>query len=172
MIVKKVAKMRKGGGGSFGGLADYIIDAENEGEKVLDYEFTNCTYENDFFMNIKEIETIQSLNTIAKSDKTFHMIVSFSEDENPSLETMRAIGEEFVKSIGFGNHQRLSVIHDNTNNLHMHIAINRIDPDTFFLTVMRSILSRGSITKDIKTAQTIHSDFSKRMRERYVICPP
>jgi hypothetical protein len=129
MIVKKVAKMRKGGGGSFGGLADYIIDVENEGEKVRDYEFTNCTYENDFFMNVKEIEAIQSLNTMAKSDKTFHMIVSFVEDENPSLETMRAIEEEFVKSIGFENHQRLSVIHDNTNNLHMHIAINRIDPD-------------------------------------------
>jgi hypothetical protein len=130
MIVKKVAKMKKEGGGSFGGLADYIMDAKNEGEKARDHQFTNCTYEGDFSMNVEEIETIQSLNTMAKSDKTFHMIVSFVEDENPSLETMRAIEEEFVKSIGFENHQRLSVIHDNTNNLHMHIAINRIDTDT------------------------------------------
>lgn len=130
MIVKKVAKMKKEGGGSFGGLVDYIMDVKNEGEKARDHQFANCTYEGDFSMNVEEIETIQSLNTMAKSDKTFHMIVSFVEDENPSLETMRAIEEEFVKSIGFENHQRLSVIHDNTNNLHMHIAINRIDPET------------------------------------------
>ena len=131
MIVKKVAKIQKEGGGSFGGLADYIMDVKNEGEKARDHQFTNCNFADDIPLSIREIEVTQALNTLSKGDKTFHMIVSFVEDENPSLETMRAIEEEFVKSLGMQDHQRLSVIHDNTNNLHMHIAINRIDPETF-----------------------------------------
>jgi len=30
--------------------------------------------------------------------------------------------------LGFNGHQRISVVHDDTNNLHMHIAINKIHP--------------------------------------------
>lgn len=130
MIVKKVAKMSKGGG-SFGGLADYLMDVKNEGEKVDGYQFTNCSCEDSFKHSIGEITVTQEINTTAKRDKTLHLIVSFSEEENPTPETMKAIEAELVKSIGFENHQRLSVIHDNTNNKHFHIAINRIDPETF-----------------------------------------
>lgn len=131
MIVKKVGKMKKAGGGSFGGLADYIMDLKNDGEKARDHQFSNCNFGDDYDMNIQEITAVQKYNTAAKNDKTYHMIVSFQEDETPSLETMRSIESELVKSLGFENHQRLSVIHDNTNNLHIHIAINRIDPETF-----------------------------------------
>lgn len=130
MIVKKVAKMSKAGGGSFGGLADYLMDVKNDNEKVREFQFSNCNGGDDYDLNIKEIAATQRINTTAKNDKTLHLIVSFQEDENPTPETMKAIEAELVKSIGFENHQRLSVVHDNTNNLHIHIAINRIDPET------------------------------------------
>lgn len=131
MIVKKIAKMQKEGGGSFGGLADYIMDVKNDGEKARDHQFSNCSFEDDVYMNVQEIHETQKINSTAKTDKTYHLVVAFQEDENPSLETMRSIEAELVKSIGFENHHRLSVVHDNTNNLHMHIAISRIDPQTF-----------------------------------------
>lgn len=134
MIVKKVAKMQKEGGGSFGGLADYLMDVKHDKEKVREFHFTNCNGGDEYDMNIKEITATQLINTTAKTDKTYHLVVSFQEDENPSIETMRSIEAELVKSIGYENHQRLSVIHDNTNNLHMHIAINRVDPETLSCT--------------------------------------
>lgn len=130
MIVKKVAKMSKAGGGSFGGLADYLMDVKHDNEKVREFQFSNCNAGDDYDLNIKEITATQRINTTAKNDKTLHLIVSFQEDENPTPETIKAIEMELVKSIGFENHQRLSVIHDNTNNLHIHIAINRVDPQT------------------------------------------
>lgn len=130
MIVKKVAKMSKAGGGSFGGLANYLMDVKNEGEKVQEFSFSNCNFGDDFELNLEEVNNTQKANTTAKNDKTLHLIVSFQEDENPTPETMKAIEAELVKSIGFENHQRLSVVHNNTNNLHVHIAINRIDPET------------------------------------------
>lgn len=134
MIVKKVSKMQKEGGGSFGGLADYLMDVKHDNEKVREFHFTNCNGGDEYDMNIKEITATQLINTTAKTDKTYHLVVSFQEDENPSIETMRSIEAELVKSIGYENHQRLSVIHDNTNNLHMHIAINRVDPETLACT--------------------------------------
>lgn len=127
MIVKVVAK-QDSGGGSFGGLADYMLDQKNEREKVEDYEFTNCSYEQEnVTKNLQEIELTQSRNLRSKSDKTFHLIVSFHEGENPTLEERKIIERELVKSIGLEDHQRLSVYHTNTDANHIHIAINQVD---------------------------------------------
>jgi hypothetical protein len=43
------------------------------------------------------------------------------------------IEQELLKSIGMESHHRLSVTHNNTANFHIHIAINRIDPETLKL---------------------------------------
>lgn len=110
-------------------LIDYMLDSNNEMEKVEVYQFSNCSFE-DRENNIKEIINTQRLNTTSKQDKTMHLVISFQEDERPSLEIMRAIEEEFARALGMEHHQRLSVVHSNTNNLHIHIAINKVDPDT------------------------------------------
>ncbi|WP_235600143.1 TraI/MobA(P) family conjugative relaxase [Campylobacter fetus] len=110
-------------------LIDYMLDKKNEMEKVEAYSFSSCSFytKED---NIAEILNTQKLNTTTKQDKTMHLVVSFREDENPSIELMKKIEDEIVKSLGMQNHQRLSVVHSNTNNLHMHIAINKINPIT------------------------------------------
>lgn len=110
-------------------LIDYMLDEKNEMEKVEAYNFSNCSF-NTKEDNIAEILNTQKLNTTTKQDKTMHLIVSFKEDENPSLELMKKIEYEIIKALGMQDHQRLSVVHSNTNNLHMHIAINKIDPNT------------------------------------------
>ncbi|HHS6541265.1 TPA: TraI/MobA(P) family conjugative relaxase [Campylobacter jejuni] len=110
-------------------LVDYMLDKNNEMDKVEGYHFTNCSFDNDED-NINEIINTQKLNTTTKQDKTLHLVVSFQEDENPTLEILQAIEEEIAKSLGMEDHQRLSVVHSNTNNLHIHIAINKINPRT------------------------------------------
>lgn len=129
MIVKTVSK-KTAATSNFGSLAAYMLDEKNAGRKVEEYRFTNCSFEEDSH-NLVEIANTQALNTRSQADKTYHMIVSFQEDENPSAEIMQQIEEELVKSIGMDHHQRLSVVHGNTNNLHIHIAINKIDPLTY-----------------------------------------
>ncbi|MFV0948316.1 TraI/MobA(P) family conjugative relaxase [Campylobacter jejuni] len=110
-------------------LVDYMLDKNNEMDKVEGYHFTNCSFDNDED-NINEIINTQKLNTTTKQDKTLHLVVSFQEDEKPTLEILQAIEEEIAKSLGMSDHQRLSVIHSNTNNLHIHIAINKVNPRT------------------------------------------
>ncbi|EAI7269734.1 hypothetical protein CK578_07485 [Campylobacter lari] len=110
-------------------LVDYMLDKNNEMDKVEAYFFTNCSFDNQDD-NIAEIINTQQLNTTTKQDKTLHIVVSFQEDEKPSLEVLKDIEEELAKALGMQEHQRLSVVHSNTNNLHVHIAINKINPHT------------------------------------------
>jgi len=126
MIVKLVPSK---GSGSFGGLADYILDKANDAAKIKEVAFSNCPYE-DTEKNLSYIKSMQQLNQTAKSDKTMHLIVSFQEGEKPSKEVLQNIENEILKSLGLEKHHRLSVTHTNTNNFHMHIAINKIDPET------------------------------------------
>ncbi len=143
MIVKKIL-FKKQSKASFQKLADYTLDIENNHAKVLvnymldtqngmekveAYQFSNCSFENDQ-ENIDEILNTQKLNTTSTQDKTMHLVVSFQEDENPTVETLRAIEKELMEALGMEHHQRLSVVHSNTNNLHVHIAINKVDPVT------------------------------------------
>ena len=126
MIVKLVPSK---GSGSFGGLADYILDKANDAAKIEEVEFSNCPYQ-DTEKNLSYIKSMQDLNQTAKSDKTMHLIVSFQEEEKPSEDMLQNIENELLKSIDLEEHHRLSVTHTNTNNFHMHIAINRIAPET------------------------------------------
>ena len=68
------------------------------------------------------------MNKRAKSDKTCHLVLSFPEGERLSFKSLNAIEERFCEALGFAGHQRISVVHDDTNNLHIHIAINKIHP--------------------------------------------
>jgi hypothetical protein len=70
----------------------------------------------------------QHTNTRAKGDKTYHLIVSFRAGEQPSADTLRAIEERICVGLGYGEHQRISAVHNDTDNLHIHIAINKIHP--------------------------------------------
>ena len=128
MVVKQVAA--KKGTGSFGGLADYLLDKQHDGKKVHDYEFSNCSFGQEVTSNLKEIQNTSSLNVDAKSDRVLHLVVSFHEDEQPTKEQLQYIERELVKAIGMEDHQRLTVAHSNTNNFHIHIAINKIHPET------------------------------------------
>ena len=129
MIVKKVSSKGKG---SFGALADYLLDEKNGMEKVEDYSFTHCPYE-DRFENVDYIKQMQELNQMVQGDKTLHLIVSFQEEEHPSKEILLDIEKELLKSVGLEEHHRLSVTHTNTNNFHLHIAVSKINLHTHLM---------------------------------------
>lgn len=129
MIVKVVPK-KSSSKSSFAKLANYLLDEQLNKERVQSHAFENCNCET-IEDNITEIRVTQEINTRAKSDKTYHFIVSFHEDEKPTPEVLKKIEGELVKVLGYEEHQRLSVIHGDTNNLHMHIAINKIHPETY-----------------------------------------
>jgi hypothetical protein len=60
-------------------------------------------------------------------------IISLRAGANPEAQTLRMIEERFCKALGYAEHQRISVIHHDMDNMHIHVAINKIHPRTFAL---------------------------------------
>lgn len=115
---------------AFDRLAGYVVDREGDGERVVGARVTNCGSE-DLEMAIAQIEATQAMNKRSKADKSYHLVISFPEGERPTLEQLHDIEDRLCEAIGLADHQRISAIHDDTDNLHVHVAINKVHPETF-----------------------------------------
>ncbi|MGQ0555568.1 MAG: TraI/MobA(P) family conjugative relaxase [Nitrospiraceae bacterium] len=113
-------------------LVDYLTNTQGRQERVGEIALTNCQSDRPDAASLEMLNT-QSLNTRAKSDKTYHLIMSFRPGEFPSAQTLRAIEARVCHRLGFGEHQRVSVLHHDTNNVHLHLAINKIHPTRYTL---------------------------------------
>ncbi|GAB6053102.1 hypothetical protein JCM17960_19220 [Magnetospira thiophila] len=116
----------------FGRLAEYIAAAEDDGEKLHALWITGCDAgetPEDLALAIKEVEATQRQNKRSRKDKTYHLLISF-RDEKPDLETLKQIEQAFAEALGFADHQRVVGTHQNTGNFHMHVAYNKVHPQT------------------------------------------
>jgi hypothetical protein len=126
MIAKHIP-MRSAGKSSFAGLAQYITDAQDKSERIGGVQITNCAAAT-MPAAVAEILATQRLNTRAKGDKTYHLLVSLRAGENPSREILKAVEDRICVALGYAEHQRVSAVHLDTDNVHIHIAINKIHP--------------------------------------------
>jgi hypothetical protein len=131
MISKKVA-MKTAEKSRFGKLVAYLLDPHGKKTRVGEVTITNCV-SGDTTWASREIAATQRLNARAKSDRTYHLLVSLRAGENPDAQTLRVIEERFCKELGYAEHQRVSVVHHDTDNIHIHVAINKIHPITLTL---------------------------------------
>jgi len=112
----------------FGGLVRYITSAQGRDERVGAVTITNCGSD-DPFDAADDVMLVQQANTRSNADKTYHLIVSFRPGETPSPEVLREIEQRICAGLGYGDHQRISAAHHDTDNLHLHIAINKVHPE-------------------------------------------
>ncbi len=114
---------------SWSRLNAYILDAEHKGEKVAWARVTNCASDDPGWA-VKEIIALQARNTRSQRDKNYHLVVSFQEGERLAREQLEDIEDQLAEAIGLGEHQRVSAVHQNTDNWHLHVAINTVHPQT------------------------------------------
>lgn len=127
MIVKQVTKRKSTG--SFGGLVDYIEDRlKLHSDKVENVWAVNCAFDT-IEENVRLVEAGQKLY-VGDADPNMHLVVSFQEDEHPTQAQLKDIAHELLKSLDIEHHQHICATHIDTNNYHLHIAINRIDHET------------------------------------------
>lgn len=129
MIARKIP-MKTVSKSSFVRLANYISDTQNKDHRVSDIRITNCISDSIEWAK-QEIQATQNKNTRSVSDKTYHLLLSFPSGEILTDKQLHEIEDRFCKALGYGEHQRISAIHTDTDNLHMHIAINKIHPKTY-----------------------------------------
>lgn len=140
----------------FAALANYIAAAKDNGEKLESIWIENCNAGDgidDLDLAIAEVKATQALNQRTKIGKTYHLMISF-RDEHPPLDVLKDIESEFAKALGYAEHQRIVGTHVNTDNFHMHIAINKIHPET---------LKAHTPLRDFKTLEEV----SRAMEQKH-----
>ena len=98
MISKKVG-MKTREKSRFGKVA-YLLDPQGKKTRVGEVVITNCV-STDTTWAVREIAATQRLNARAKSDRTYHLLVSLRAGENPDAQTLRMIEERFCKELGY-----------------------------------------------------------------------
>lgn len=129
MIAKHVP-MKVAEKSGFANLLAYLADAQAKRERVGCVTVTNCQSDQ-ALVAITEILNTQAQNQRALSDKTYHLILSFPAGEEPAPAVLQAVEARICQGLGYGAHQRISVVHHDTDNLHVHIAINKIHPTRY-----------------------------------------
>lgn len=132
MIVKKVSNPKKSASKSVRvtGLANYITEPERENglEKCIHHEAMNFLTDT-HHAQIAEMIAL-SEESIRSKDPIDHWVISWRPEERPTVEQAREAVNIFVKQCGLEGHQFIWGLHDDTENMHVHIAINRVHPDT------------------------------------------
>lgn len=160
MITKKVS-MKSASKSSFSRLVDYISDKQDKNNRVKDVFITNCKNDDINWSKI-EIEATQKLNSRAISDKTYHLLISFQKGEELSSELLKKIESEMCKSLGYEEHQRIAVVHNDTDNLHIHVAINKIHPEKLTLhEPYRDYYTRSKVSLELEEKYGLKSDNHK-----------
>lgn len=116
-------------------LNAYTLATERAGEKVAWERATNCQGDDPGWA-VKEILATQARNTRSRTDKTYHLVVSFPDSEQPSRTQVEDIEDRLCAAIGLAEHQRVSAVHQNTDNWHLHVAINTVHPRSFRMRCM------------------------------------
>jgi len=78
------------------------------------------------------VEAVHAQNTRAGNKRTYHMVISLHpEDRSLHGNELRRVVESLVETLGFTGHQYIAARHNDKDHEHVHVAINKIHPETF-----------------------------------------
>jgi len=61
---------------------------------------------------------------------SFHLSLSWAKDEEPDRAEMIGAGQSVLQRLGLEKHQTLFVCHNDQEHRHIHLLVNRVDPET------------------------------------------
>lgn len=132
MIVKKIKREKSGKPKAWqiGDLVDYIRNPQraNAHEKIAHAGGRNFLSGSHNGQKAEMIALAQE--SVHSAMPVSHWVFSFKESEQPSREQVDELVEIFLEHMGLREHQTVYGLHQNTNNFHVHIAVNRMHPDT------------------------------------------
>ena len=86
----------------------------------------------DLELACKLVDAVQAQNTRAGSKRTYHLVISLDPaDRRLERKELQQVVDRLVDTLGFSEHQYITVRHSDTDHEHIHVAINKIHPETF-----------------------------------------
>ena len=164
-MISKKAPVKAAAKSKIGHLVAYLLDQKGKGDRVAAVAVTNCQSEDPQWA-VHEMQAVQSRNQRAKGDRTYHLVISFRSGEDLSGDTLAEIETEFCRALGFAEHQRVSVVHRDTDNLHLHVAINKVHPTRFTLhEPFNDFHTRAKLCQQLEARYGLLSDRSTAKRD-------
>ena len=132
MIVKKVKykNLDKPKAWQIGDLVDYIRYPHNTNahEKVAHAGSRNFLSRTHNGQKIEMISLAQE--SVHSKMPVSHWVFSWQEHEQPTRAQVDELVDVFLERMGLVGHQTVYGLHYNTENYHVHIAVNRMHPET------------------------------------------
>jgi MobA/VirD2-like, nuclease domain len=57
------------------------------------------------------------------------VVLSWAAPDQPTPEQQRTAAYQFLEKMGWDKHQAMIIAHDDTEHRHVHILLNRVNPD-------------------------------------------
>ena len=132
MIGKKVANPDKSASKAvrIERLAEYIRAPENESSTE------KCTYAGarGFLTDTPASQAAEMLalaeDAVRSPDPVSHYVLSWREGERPSPDQVEGAVDILLDEMKLKGHQVIYGLHADTDNEHLHVMVNRVDPDT------------------------------------------
>lgn len=77
-----------------------------------------------------EMDMVAMQNTRC-NDPVYHAILSWPTSERPTPDQIFESARYCLKRLGMEDHQYVFAIHDDTDNLHCHLTVNRVNPASY-----------------------------------------
>ncbi|HBB7710989.1 TPA: relaxase/mobilization nuclease domain-containing protein [Escherichia coli] len=132
-MLAKVPPKRSDGKTSFKSLAKYACERDHIDPETGAVERRECSTETncmDKETAWREMKAVSDMNGRVK-DPVYHFTVSWPAHEKPTDAQVFEAGREGMKSLGMEGHQYLAAVHRDTDNVHGHFMVNRVNPETY-----------------------------------------
>ncbi|MFL9903334.1 DNA-primase RepB domain-containing protein [Paraburkholderia fungorum] len=109
---------------------DYITSPERENRNE------KCAYDGarGFICEDRQSQRAEMLalsqEAVRSKDTINHYVLSWREGEQPSAEQVEEAVSILLDELGLTGHQTIYGLHADTDNIHLHVAINRVHPET------------------------------------------
>ncbi len=132
MVVKKVKNPKKSASKAarIGGLLDYILNPESKNENEKCVYAGSRGFLTDTPNGQKAEMLALSQEAVRSKDTVNHYVISWQEGEQPSHKQIDEAVNLFLDELGLTDHQTVYGLHADTDNLHLHLVINRVHPET------------------------------------------
>jgi hypothetical protein len=126
---------RAGDSGRVSSLVNYITAPEKENglERVVYVQANNMLADktHDMIAEMRALaDAAKDKDSRVSADPFEHYVISFEHTDAVTVQDFERAREIALKHLGLEHHHNVSAIHADTDHLHMHLIVSRIDPET------------------------------------------
>ena len=131
MIVKYISnpKVQSSKASRIGSLLDYIEADSHAGAQKAEYIGASGNFYSDSQQGQRAEMVALAIETKRSKDPVDHWLLSWKEGEQPTHAQCEQAVEILKRNLGMnGSHLAVYALHRNTENYHLHVVLNRVDP--------------------------------------------